>query len=107
MEQDDQVARAAVQDAVELRPVMTPQLTKLTSDLRTVGKRKMRTRRREHVHAIDLVVDDHLLADGESLDEVVDGLRSIGSSIEDSSKWHETQGRGTVGSARCVHGPIG
>jgi hypothetical protein len=50
------------------------ELAQLALDLRAVREREMRLPWRQQVHALDLVVHDNLMRNGELLDEVVDRL---------------------------------
>lgn len=86
MQEDDQVPRPAVEDPVELSPEMTPQLTQLSFDLGAVREREMRMACREHVQTVDLVVQRHLPLHREPVDEVVDGLGSIGRPVVDRTE---------------------
>jgi hypothetical protein len=55
VEQDDQIVRAPVEHAVELRADVTTQLAKLAVDLRAVGKRKVRNGGIQLVESPELV----------------------------------------------------
>jgi hypothetical protein len=53
----------------------------------------MRVSRRKHVQAVDLVVEADLLLDAETLNELIDRLRSIGRAVVDGLKVrHGAQG---------------
>jgi hypothetical protein len=60
VEEHNQISRPNVEHAIELRPVVTTKLTKLSFHLRAVGKREMRIRSGEQIQAINLVVQRHL-----------------------------------------------
>ena len=84
VEQDDEVPRAPVEHAVELRAIVAAKLAKFAAHLRAVWERQVRIRRGQEVQPVDLIVDRGLLRwRVQRLDEVVDRLGSIERPVED------------------------
>jgi hypothetical protein len=74
VEQNEQVLRVAIENAVELRPVVATQLAQWSPDLAGMRKRQWRRRDRPVVEPVDLEVERRLLALVETIDELVDGV---------------------------------
>ena len=91
MKENNEVPRPSVENAMELSPVMAPELTELALDLRAVRERQGRIRGTQHVETVDLVVQDNLTLHRESIDEVVDWFGPVRRPIENRlQSWHET-----------------
>jgi hypothetical protein len=83
VKQDDQVARAPVENSIELRAVVAAQLTQLAAHLARVGEWRRRCRGRLIVQSIDLQIDRRLLALVEPSNELIDRLGPIRCAIVD------------------------
>ena len=68
VQQDEQVAGSTLQDPVELPTVVASQFSQLAPNLRAVREGEMRAGGREHVQAIDLVVQCDLTPGIETID---------------------------------------
>ena len=86
VQQDEQVAGSTVEDPVELPTVVASQFSQLAPNLRAVRKGEMGAGGREHVQAVDLVVQCDLAPGIETIDEVADRLGSVRCAVVDGLK---------------------
>ena len=83
VEQDDQASRPPVEHPVVGAAEVAAQLPQLTPNLRRVREWQMRVVEREQVQAVDLRVNDRLVALRQKVDRVIDGLRPVSGSVVD------------------------
>jgi hypothetical protein len=86
VQQDDQVLRASVQHPVQFAPEVAPELSQFPAYLRAVREREVRAGGRQHVQAVDLIVQRHLALGIQSDDEAVDWLRPVRRTVVDGLK---------------------